>query len=170
MPSPPLAITVWQPGASLIMVGAKPYEFRGASYLDINAYPGVRPAPGDRVVVHAAKRRVRKVEVDDLLARVCSDGSGHDTHGLIEEFARPLLERCRAAYQYQALPLGAGLGTAVIGRPRNAGAIFGRLPHDSDRGDFNWAWPLSDPQPFKQPIPARGQQGFWKWQPLKEAA
>jgi hypothetical protein len=34
---------------------------------------------------------------------------------------------------------------------------------DSDRGQFNWAWPLTDIRPFEKPIPARGMQGFWKW-------
>ena len=37
------------------------------------------------------------------------------------------------------LPLGAVLGTAIIGTLRNAGEIFGTLPQDSDRGDLNWA-------------------------------
>jgi hypothetical protein len=165
--TPLLAITVWQPWASLIMAGAKPYEFRGASYLDHQVYQGLRPSPGDRIVVHAAKRPVRKDEVDDLVQRLGTDA---DMTGLVVDQARPLLERVRTAYRYQALPLGAGLGTAVIGKPRNAGAIFRALPHDSDRGDFNWAWPLSDVQAFAEPIPARGQQGFWKWQPVKEPA
>lgn len=164
-PPPMLAITFWQPWASLIMAGAKPYEFRGASYLDIRVYPGVRPAPGDRVVIHAAARAVKPAEVEDLLKRLGTDA---DATGLVVDKARPLLERVRAAWRYQALPLGAGLGTVVIGRPRNAGAIFGPRPQSRTSGDFNWAWPLSDVKPFAKPVPARGQQGFWKWQPTKE--
>lgn len=160
-----LALTVYQPWASLIMIGAKPYEFRHASYLDARAYHGVRPAPGDRIVVHASARKVKPAEVEDLLKRLGTDA---DATGLVVDRARELLEQVRASFKYRLLPLGVGLGTAVIGKPRNAGAIFTGLRHDSDRGNFNWAWPLSDAREFAQPIPARGQQGFWLWQPTKE--
>jgi hypothetical protein len=43
------SLTIWQPWASLIMIGAKPYEFRGRSYL---RYPN-RREPGERVAIHA---------------------------------------------------------------------------------------------------------------------
>lgn len=155
---PMLAFTIWQPWASLIMVGAKPFEFRPASYLDRRSYR-ISPQPDDRVVIHAAARPVQPAEVDDLLRRLDTD---EDATGLRAP-ARPLLERVRAAYKCRLLPLGAGLGTAVIGAPRNAGVIFGGLRHDSDRGEFNWAWPLTDIRPFDTPIPMRGHQGFWAW-------
>jgi hypothetical protein len=155
--APLKAFTIWQPWASLIMIGAKPYEFRPKSYLRyIDA-----PAIGERIVVHAGARRIKPIEIDDLLDKL-QDPDNNAT-GLIGDLARPLLERVRAAYKCQGLPLGVGLGTAIIGKPRNAGVIFGGLPHDSDRGDFNWAWPLSDVRHFEPPIPARGQQGFWRW-------
>jgi hypothetical protein len=63
------------------------------------------------------------------------------------------------------LPLGAVLGTAVIGEPRNAGALFGRTVEDSDRGLFNWAWPLIGIEKFDVPVFAREQQGFWRSTP-----
>jgi hypothetical protein len=50
------------------------------------------------------------------------------------------------------LPLGAVLGTAVIGKPQ---------PPPSP--DHNWAWPLADIEKFDVPVPARGMQGFWEW-------
>ncbi len=152
-----MAFTIWQPWASLVMIGAKPFEFRAASYLDVRSYRNA-PRPGDRVVIHAAARQVRTAEVEDLLQRL---GGNSDTTGLVVDVARELLLRIRATYQYRLLPLGAGLGTATIGTPRNAATIFGRT--DSDRGAFNWAWPLSDIRPFDAPVPARGQQGFWQW-------
>lgn len=152
-----LALTVWQPWASLIMIGAKPYEFRGKSYLEYRPHP----QPGDRIVIQAGARPIKRPEVDDLLERLGTEG---DATGLIVEPAGRLLERVRAAFKCRALPLGAGLGTAVIGKPRNAGTIFtGITPEDSDRGEFNWAWPLSDIKPFAAPIPVRGQQGFFQW-------
>jgi hypothetical protein len=48
------ARTIWQPWASLIMIGAKPYEFRGRSYL---AYID-HPLPGERIGIHAGARHL----------------------------------------------------------------------------------------------------------------
>jgi hypothetical protein len=73
----------------------------------------------------------------------------------------------------RVVEIAAGLGTAVLGRARNAGTIFGRTVEDSDRGHFNWAWPLTDIQPWSPPVPARGAQGFWNYTgkiPQQEAA
>jgi hypothetical protein len=72
--SPRRALTIWQPWASLIMIGAKPYEFRGRSYL---AYIN-HPQPGERIAIHVGARPVRRAEE----ARLCSD---HDTTGLVRE-------------------------------------------------------------------------------------
>lgn len=151
-------ITVWQPWASLIVIGAKPFEFRPKSYLEYSNHP----KPGERIVIHAGARPVKPAEVEDLLARL---GNVEDTTGLVVDRARELLLRIRAAHKYRGVvELAAGLGTAVIGKPRNAGTIFtGRTPEDSDRGEFNWAWPLSDIRPWHPPVPARGFQGFWNW-------
>ena len=149
------ALTVWQPCASLIIIGAKPYEFRGRSYLDyIN-----HPKPGERIAIHASARPVRPAEVKDLLFRI---GGAGDTTGLIVERAKQLLDRVRAAHKCRALPLGAVLGTAVIGEPKRADEIFGRRPEASD-ADYNWAWPLTDVEKFNVPVPTRGMQGFWRW-------
>lgn len=150
------AFTIWQPWASLIMCGAKPYEFRPKSYLRyIN-----HPQPGERIVIHAGARPIREAEVHDLIT-ICRNGGKHT--GLIVEKAMPLFVSLAGSIKCRGIiPEGAALGTAIIGHPRNAAEIFrGELPHDSDRGDFNWAWPLTDIQPFMPPIPARGMQGFW---------
>lgn len=149
------ALTLWQPWASLIMIGAKPFEFRGWDYR--NRYRGLE---NEVIVIHAGARPVRHNEVFDLLKRL---GGDDDLTGLVADKARPLLERMLAAHKCQLLPLGAGLGTVRLGRPRNAGAIFGGLPRDSDRGDFNYAWPLTEITPFDAPVPMRGAQGFWQW-------
>jgi hypothetical protein len=149
------ALTIWQPWASLIIVGAKPYEFRGWDFR-------IREPElvGVRVVIHAGARPVKLIEVEDLLRRL---GGDDNMTGLVVDKARQLLERVRDAYKCRLLPLSAGLGTAIIGRPRNAGIIFGANVADSDRGAFNFAWPLSDVRAFDTPIPARGAQGFWTW-------
>lgn len=151
------AITIWQPWASLIMCGARPYEFRERSYLEyIN-----HPQPGARVGIHAAVRPVKIAEVYELLMSI---EGGEDATGLIVAIAKPLLARLMDAPKCRGvLPLGALLGTATIGTPRNARELFGHLPHDSDRGDFNWAWPFSDHEVFMPPIEMNGARGFWTW-------
>ena len=154
------ALTIWQPWASLIMVGAKPFEFRPKSFL---AYVNA-PRVNEHIVIHAGARPIRPAEVEDLLVRL---GDAENSTGLVAPIARSVLERCRAAAKYQALPLGCGLGTAQLGKPRNAGTIFAGIA-DSDRAAvdldrYNWAWPLSDIHPFDAPIPMRGAQGFWNW-------
>ena len=150
------ALTIWQPWASLIMVGAKPHEFRGRSYLEYSGHPAV----GDRVVIHAGARPIRPAEVDDLLERL---GGDDDKTGLVVDKARELLLRVKQAFKCRALPLGAGLGTATIGKPILSCDLYGLTVEDSDRGEFNWAWPLSAITPFDAPIEARGMQGFWQW-------
>lgn len=155
------AITIWQPWASLIMIGAKPYEFRPKSYLRYIGAPKVE----ERVVIHSAVRAVKKPEIEDLLERL---GTNADMTGLEPNLARPLLERVLAAHKCQMLPLGCGLGTAVLGKPRNASTMFGGHVADSDRAGadetaFNWAWPMLQIESFDAPIPMRGAQGFWHW-------
>ena len=155
------ALTIWQPWATLIMIGAKPYEFRKW------AAPGSHV--GDWIVIHAGARSVKLEEVEDLLLRL---GGTDDGTGLREDIARPFLaglfSRMTSGHSRSAgrtvLPLAAGLGTAVLGNPRRATAIFSG--GDSTRVDHHvWAWPLSDVQTFAEPIPARGAQGFWPWMP-----
>ncbi len=77
------ALTVWQPWASLIVIGAKPVEWRAWDYADR------RPNLVDsRIVIHAGARPVRPKEVADLIER-CERG---DT-SLIAERALPLLRK-----------------------------------------------------------------------------
>lgn len=152
------AITIYQPWATLIMIGAKPYEFRKRSYCD---YPG-HPAVGDRIAIHASARRMRLVEIEDLIDRMHGD---RNTTGLITELAETILANARTALRCkrQLLPLGAVIGTAILGPPQRACDLFECVVEDSDRGLFNWAWPLGDVVRFYEPMPTRGLQGFWNW-------
>lgn len=154
------ALTVYQPWASLIMIGAKPYEFRRWDYRTRE-----RRLEGQRIVIHASARAVKRAEVEDIIARMEDRLSS-----LRAELALPLLRRILDAYKCQGVvELAAGLGTAILGKPRHVSALFSS-PADSDRIDHHmWAWPLTDIQPFKAPIPMRGLQGFWEW-PMSEAA
>lgn len=151
------ALTIWQPWATLIMIGAKPHEFRG--------YAAPRFVRNQRVIIHAGARPVKPVEVEDLLRRIDAEargvGSVEERTCLDLDKARDLLLRIRAAHKYRLLPLSMALGSVVLGEPVQACDLFKMNVADSDRGTFNWAWPVSDIQHFEPPIPMRGAQGFW---------
>ncbi len=52
------ALTIWQPWASLIVAGAKPFEFRG--------WRAPRSLIGQRIVIHAGATKVAQAEVVEL--------------------------------------------------------------------------------------------------------
>lgn len=149
------ALTVWQPWATLIAIGAKPYEFRG--------WEAPRRYRGKRIAIHAGARPVKKEELDDLLLRL--QGAKPWTTALKPELAIPLLER--AHMTPQILPRSAVLCTAVLGEPRLGYEVapeFGGVINDSDRDEHaNWAWPVGAIEQLQPPVEARGAQGFWMW-------
>ncbi|WP_439392361.1 hypothetical protein ACRQ5Q_22460 [Bradyrhizobium sp. PMVTL-01] len=159
------ALTIWQPWASLIMIGAKPHEFRG------HAAPSF--VRNQRIVIHAGAIAVRPAEIEDLLRRIEAEAAGTAAEGertcLDLGKARELLLKVRASFKYRLLPLGHALGTAVLGEPMLACDLFRMNVSDSDRGAFNWAWPLTDIKPFEPPVPLKGAQGFFDVN-LSEAA
>jgi hypothetical protein len=155
------ALTIYQPWASLIMIGAKPYEFRRWDYRT-RAWS----LEGQRIVIHASARPIRPAEIEDIIGRMNDRISS-----LRAEIALPLLERIRAAHKCRGVvELSAGLGTAVLEEPRKVDRLF-NSPADSDRIDHHmWAWPLTNIRPFPAPVPCRGAQGFWEWPMKAEAA
>lgn len=153
-------LTVWQPWASLIIEGAKPFEFRGW-----------RPPAwlvGQRIVIHAAARRESADEVSCLLNQLMQGGQVAAMTCLRPEIAILILQRT------QGRPLSCGLGTAVVGEPRNGFDIareFGvEFANDSDRnGHANWGWPMENIERWVEPVPARGRQGLWNWPTAEDA-
>jgi hypothetical protein len=154
-----MAITIWQPWASLIAAGAKPFEFR--------SWPAPRRLWGQRIAIHAGARPIRRAEIAELLAKLEADRSAET--GLLMPAALTLLERVWQAPK--SLPLSSVVCTAILGQPiRDAqlSRVLGlRVPiNDSDRDEHsNWGWPLSDIQPVEPFAPARGAQGWWTWTP-----
>jgi hypothetical protein len=149
------ALTIWQPWASLIMLGAKPYEFRG--------WAAPRAIWGQRIGVHAGARPVRKDEIADLILRLRSAEAW--STALRPEIALPFLERAHA--NPGSLARASMLCTAVLGEPRRAADIvgeFGGQMNDSDRQEHaSWAWPMREVQPLEPFVPVKGAQGFWEW-------
>ncbi len=144
------ALTIWQPWASLIMAGAKPWEWRG--------WAAPRSIVGQRIAIHAGARPVKLHEIADILEQINDNDSS-----LKADIAIPLL---RGAHRI-AWPLASVLGTAVLGPP--VPALEWAAQHLAPGFDSNlidhhkFAWPLTSIERFEPPIPARGAQGLWDW-------
>lgn len=152
------AITIWQPWATLICEGLKPFEFR--------AWPAPRNVRGKRIAIHAGARPAKRTEINDLVYRLGREDWRFT--GLVDPArALDLLERAFNAPR--ALPLSSVVCTAILGEPiRNAdlAAKMG-IPwaNDSDRDEHsNWGWPLTSIERLEPFVPARGAQGFWTWE------
>jgi hypothetical protein len=144
------ALTIWQPWASLIMAGAKPWEWRG--------WRAPRGIIGRRIVIHAGARKPLQKEIVAII-----EGIQIGDSSLIADIALNFFDRVPLCSYH----LACGLGTAILGE--SIPALDWAQQHDksgldSDRiDDSKWAWPLTDIQPFEPPIPCRGVQGFWNW-------
>ena len=150
------ALTLWQPWASLVAIGAKPYEFR--------RWAAPRGMWGKRIAIHAGARPIRRTEIDDLIGSLRLEG-GWGT-ALHAEPALELLLKVQA--DPTCIALSAVLCTAVLGQPRPANEIeLDKLASNGFVGDSTridhqmWGWPLSDLRLLMPPQPARGAQGFW---------
>lgn len=149
------ALTIWQPWASLIINGWKPYEYRRWCAPDWVA--------GRRIVIHASKRPLSTIEhadVIDMWTRK-DTGSGQPVDGRDVEKGTEFL---RALWDGKVtMPFGAALGTACLGKPVPATDLC-KDPADRQYIDPDmWAWPMLDIKPFASPFPCRGAQGFWNW-------
>jgi hypothetical protein len=145
-----MALTVWQPWASLIILGAKSYEFRRWAV----RWRFETTAPR-RIVIHASLRPMPLRELRDLHLHVRTD----PMLKIDAAAALPLIEAWLA--DPGALPLGAGLGTVALGQPVRCTELFNAYRHDID--ERAWAWPVADPQRWDKPVPVRGMQGLWPW-------
>ena len=147
------ALTIWQPWASLIAAGAKPYEFR--------KHHPARAHIGHPLAIHAGKRPAQQDEIKALLHGL---QTGTSKAGLVAELAVPLLERALAAPR--SLPHSSIVCLAILGVPLAPETVRARFAaNDSDRAEhFSWAWPMMSPRPLAPPLPAVGSQGFWTWQ------
>ena len=141
------AISLWQPWASFIAIGIKPFETR--------SWDAPRWLIGQRVAVHAAKKAVsaddrewaRRHGIDDLPlgAIVCT-----------AQLAGSYLLSSQSPQGVRAVRFG---HAAIVG------SLFDEFDEFGDYADGRWAWLLTDVDRFKPPIEARGAQGFWNWTP-----
>lgn len=151
------ALTIWQPWASLIMLGVKSVEWRG--------WRAPRFAVGQRFVVHASMVDPRG-HIRDLLT---SDTRLRGSMGPNADLAKAKRALERFAAEPTLLPRGAGLGTACLGESMRGDVLLGITPKWGEA--LNFAWPLYELHVWEEPVPCRGAQGFWDWPlPVAEAA
>lgn len=154
------AISLWQPWASLWILGIKYFETRG--------YPFPRSLRGQTVAVHAAKKRVdleegARISMDWLLRQ-----KGTSLDALPYGSLLGVVE-LRAAFQ---------IGDRIPETPRAVWDIEtlckARCPAAVEHriedllGDFRlrrWAWEPTNRRVLSTPIPYRGQQGFFPINP-----
>ena len=152
------AITLWQPWASLVAAGAKPFEFR--------SWPAPKRLIDKRVAIHASARPVKTAELQELMLKL--EGPNRRETGLRPGPALDLLERAWNAKRW--LPLSSVVCTVTLGQPIRNKELAARLgvawTNDSDRDEHsNWGWPLTDVKRLEPMVPARGAQGWWLWTP-----
>lgn len=155
LPAGTKALTLWQPWASLIMIGAKPYEFRKWNFTD---KPHLAKLVGRRTVIHAGARPIKKGELEDIMERIEEGESA-----LIADVAKPFIERVLDGEL--KLPMASALGTAVFGQPQRSYDLFKHIVADSDRLDQQmYAWPGWRRTGVRRANPLRRRaQGFWNW-------
>ena len=150
------AITLWQPHASLVAEGMKPYDFqRWASPIVLT---------DTRIAIHASKRPMKGPELHALIDKLRALPS--DRHFLLGGFkagALAFLER--VAEGKVELPLGCFVCTAILGRSLNFeefGRVLGiRFNEDANQEHFHYAWPLTSIERLPDIPHSRGAKGFW---------
>jgi activating signal cointegrator 1 len=149
------AISLYQPWASFVAAGIKPFETRSWS----------PPAAliGQRIAIHAAKKKTPRV--DSKWALRC----GVDSLPLGAVVCTAILA---GAYRCYSGPEG---GRHVWSIERLSGSPHEYLPlvtpaaiTTDEYGDYawgRWAWLLTNIERLDPPIPAQGTQRFWEWHP-----
>ncbi len=151
------AISLWQPHASLIAIGEKTYETRHWS----TKYRGP-------IAIHAAKTQ-------DEVKTVWKNIQAHKAHpdvfpmgftrATYDAFKAWMDREGLATWNFGMLPYGAIVATADLTAVYDAAQLLpkltGRAKWFGDFGQGRYAWRLENVQMLPEPIPMRGQQGFW---------
>ena len=150
------AISLWQPWATLIAIGAKRIETR-------SWYTNYRGP----LAIHASKKWSYE------LARMCREPYFDPALG-VKGYSNP-----------DDLPRGCIVATCTLDDCCAIGDQLGGciwlngnrlpLPAYPERafGDYTpgrWAWMLKNIRPLTEPIPAKGAQGFWEWDQHQQPA
>jgi hypothetical protein len=134
IPKPIYAITLWQPWASLIAIGVKPYETR--------SWRPPKWLIGKRIAIHAAARPIRSSDIEDI------------------DFCLAITAHCGPGWR-KGLPFGAVICTAILAHCAPTENVPEDLFGNYAPG--RWAWKLDDISPVDPPVLTKGAQGFWRW-------
>jgi activating signal cointegrator 1 len=135
------ALTLWQPWASLIVMGHKQYETRSWKRDSLI---------GERIAIHAAKRPPKDLPRD-----------------LLHELTT--LKLVPSGLPLGAV-LGTGVVTDFHQTELLAPSLTRREIAFGDYAAGRWAWRLDDVKMLPEPEPARGRQGIWNRTPPKRIA
>lgn len=163
-----IAISLWQPHAFLISIGAKPLETREWAP-PVKDVPRGYPIP---IAIHAAKTTD---ELESIARRVADLKKMHAWPPREEGFLKSfydvmdewMVKERLPNYKFSDFPLGAIVATGTLTGCYNADKVYPRLKgHARHFGDFapgRYAWHIQNVKPLPRPIPARGQKGLWEW-------
>ena len=155
-----LAITLHEPWASLITVGAKRFETR--------SWAPPRSLIGQRIAIHAAKRKVNLLELSGEVCDAVNDVMGTDKWMKFLPLGCVL---CTATLKdvYKIVGGSEMDGTAFVTRMDGSRLVLRREEIRNELlfgnlGFGRYAWVLEDVEKLERPIWAKGKQGFWHWE------
>ena len=153
------AISIWQPWASLIAEGVKVQETR--------SWAAPQHLIGKRIAIHAAKRKLTKAELRELPGMIHHDISAR--YGRFWEEDVPYGAIIATAELFGVAKItGESKGWGLEGwriDKASAVTIFGDIYGDYSIGRYVWG--LQHITKKRDPVPERGQQGFWNWKEPK---
>ena len=155
------ALSLWQPWATLIAIGAKQYETRSWA----TSYRG-------EMIIHAAKHPDEaKALADAIYMKTATGGRIRETASEFERFAITAIyadEGRQIGEFIPRLPLGAGLCIVELLGCYHTETLKPQLSaQEIAFGDYSpgrFAWKLRLVHRFQQPEPMRGAQGLFEYQ------
>jgi hypothetical protein len=171
------AISLWQPWASLIACGAKPFETR--------SWAPPRELIGQPIAIHAAK----KIDKDAaaFAEELVYGQHGHDLGDRLEESwgGDECCDDLMGKFGHALMPIGCVVAIVRLDAAFQLGGAADDTAHPAARvtrrllsrqmpecftvrydefGDYapgRWAWLLRDVRPITPPTPVKGAQGFF---------
>jgi activating signal cointegrator 1 len=143
------AISIWQPHASLIICGAKPFETRH--------WAAPKWLMWQRIAIHASKCTDDLEELAEYIQARKEDGDS-EIFDSYEAMWKALI--AGGFTNLNELPRGAIIGTAILSECIRSEDLADP-GHFGNFGPGRFAWRMTDVKPLAEPIPFRGQQGFF---------
>jgi activating signal cointegrator 1 len=141
------AITLWQPWATLMAIGAKRFETRSWA----TSYKGP-------IAIHAAKRPINRMEINDRMRLVLRERGPKPADIPLGQVVAIGYLRKIYPTSHQGTVMAGTIAVHLPPLPNSQEASFGDWSH----GRF--AWLITDIWSLVEPVPARGRQQLWSWQ------